>query len=56
MTFIESPGQGVYDIGVEVELFFRIGNVVGYKRYAPAGACFTPNYGELLQNIPPDAV
>ena len=37
MAFIESPGQGVHDIGVEVERFFRVWGVVGRKRYVPGG-------------------
>ena len=56
MAFIKLPGKGVENIGVEVELFFRVGDVVGRKRDVLAGVCFTPDSSELLQDIPPDAV
>ena len=56
MVFIELPGKGVENIGVEVELFFRVRGVVGRKRDELAGISFTPDLSERIQCIPPDAV
>jgi len=56
MTFIELPGKSVENIGVEVEIFIWIRVVVGRKHDVPARICFSPDSGQSLQNIPPDAI
>ena len=56
MAFIKFPGKGVENIGVEIDIFFRIGNIVWRKRDALAGVCFISDFCERIQCIPPDAI
>jgi hypothetical protein len=56
MAFIEKPCMGVENIGVKVELFFRVRGIVGRKLNALAGVCSKPDLSERLQNISPNAV
>jgi hypothetical protein len=41
MAFIKFPGKGVENIGVEVELVYRVWGVIGRKRDVLSGICFS---------------
>ena len=48
MAFIESPGKCIENIGMEIELFYRVWGVVGHKRDVLAVVFFSSDYCERL--------